>query len=228
MARPVPQNQRRLTSKGQATRDRILASAAELIVTKGLTALNMVSLREGASVSGSQLAHYFTDKQVLIRALIERQMQIVVDFHRQPKLHALDTFDDFERWLDLNMRYLRRIGYSGTPTYHGLAGQLAKSDNETRQTLAAGYRQWLAFLEDAISRMKQRGLLLDAADPAQLALVIVGAHQAGGTMAFVYREEWPHADALRFAVNRLRMFATDPAEREPRSPRRPRGRRKSA
>ena len=36
----------------------------------------------------------------------------------------MDTFDDFERWIDLNMRYLRRIGYSGTPTYHALAGQL--------------------------------------------------------------------------------------------------------
>ena len=32
-------------------------------------------------------------------------------------------------------------------------------------------------------------------------------------MAFTYRAEWPHADATRFAVNYLRMFATDPAER---------------
>ena len=100
----------------------------------------MDTLRKAASVSGSQLAHYFADKQALIRAVVTRQMQVVLDFHRQPKLGALDTFDDFERWVDLNMRYLRRIGYSGTPTYHALAGQLGKSDPTTRETLADRYR----------------------------------------------------------------------------------------
>jgi hypothetical protein len=61
-----------------------------------------------------------------------------------------------------------------------------------------------------------------------VALVIVGAHQGGATLAFSYQADWPHADAVRFAVNYLRMFATDPAERVPRPARRPRGRRTSA
>ena len=216
---------RRLTAKGRATRDRIVKVAAELILSDGLSALNMDALRKAASVSGSQLAHYFTDKQALIRAVVARQIDVVLDFHRQPKLRALDTFEDFERWIDLNMRYLRRIGYSGTPTYHALAGQLAKSDTTTRHTLAAGYWQWIELLERAIHRMEDHGVLVAGADPRKLALVIVSAHQGGATLAFTYRQEWPHADAVRFAVNYLRMFATDPAERVPRPPRRPRGRR---
>ena len=219
---------RRLTTKGRATRDRIVKVAAELILRDGLSALNMDALRKAASVSGSQLAHYFTDKRALIRAVVARQINVVLDFHRQPKLRALDTFDDFERWIDLNMRYLRRIGYSGTPTYHALAGQLGKSDNATRETLAAGYSQWIELLEQAIQRMRDHGVLVAGAHPRKLALVIVCAHQGGGTLSFTYREEWPHADAVRFAVNYLRMFATDPAERVPRPPRRPRGRRKTA
>jgi hypothetical protein len=151
---------------------------------------------------------------------------VVVDFHRQAKLRDLDSLDGFERWIDLNMRYLRRIGTSGrTPTYHALTAQLAKSDATTRATLAAGYAQWIELLEQAIARMKERGVLTASAEPRQLALVIVSAHQGGGTLAFTYRAEWPHADATRFAVNYLRMFATDPAERVPRPPRRPRGRR---
>ena len=109
-----------MTAKGRATRDRIVQAAAELILSDGLSALNMDALRKAASVSGSQLTHYFTDKQELLRAVVARQIQVVLDFHRQPQLGALDTFDDFERWIDLNLRYLRRIGYSGTPTYHAL------------------------------------------------------------------------------------------------------------
>jgi len=225
MVQADPDDDRRLTAKGRATRDRIVQVAAELILSDGLSALNMDALRKAASVSGSQLAHYFTDKAALIRAVVARQINVVLDFHRQPKLAQLDTFDDFERWIDLNMRYLRRIGYSGTPTYHALAGQLGKSDAATRETLAAGYSQWIELLENAVQRMKDHGVLVAHVDPRTLALVIVSAHQGGATLAFTYRAEWPLADAVRFAVNYLRMFAADPAERVPRPPRRPRGRR---
>lgn len=226
MAHPEVHHEQRLTPKGRATRDRIVETAAELIVTGGLSASNMENVRNAASVSGSQLAHYFADKGALIRAVIRRQIGVVLDFHRQPKLRQLDSFDDFERWIDLNMRYLRRIGTSGrTPTYHALAAQLVKTDDATRATLAAGYAQWIDVLEEAITRMKDHGVLTANADPRRLALAIVTAHQGGATLAFTYRAEWPHADATRFAVNYLRMFATDPAERVPRPARRPRSRR---
>jgi AcrR family transcriptional regulator len=228
MAHPDSHDEKRLTPKGRATRDRIVQAAAKLIVTEGLSAANMENVRRAASVSGSQLAHYFADKNALIRAVIRRQIGMVLDFHRQPKLRGLASFDDFERWIDLNMRYLRRIGFFGTPTYHALAAQLAKSDDSTREAFAAGYGQWIELLSEAIQRMKDDGLLVADADPRQLALVIVGAHQGGGTLAFTYRAEWPHADAVRFAVNYLRMFATDTAARVPRPPRRLRGRRPTA
>lgn len=214
-----------MTAKGRATRDRIVQAAAHLIVTEGLSASNMENVRRAASVSGSQLAHYFADKGALIRAVIRRQIGVVLDFHRQPTLRGLSSFDDFEKWIDMNMRYLRRIGYVGTPTYHALTAQLAKSDTATRDALATGYRQWIDLLEKAIQRMKDDGMLLADADPRQLAMVIIAAHQGGGTLTFTYQEEWPHADATRFAVNYLRMFATDTAERMPRPPRRSRGRR---
>jgi AcrR family transcriptional regulator len=221
MGEPNVHDEQRLTPKGRATRDRIVRSAAELIVAEGLSATNMERVRAAASVSGSQLAHYFVDKSALIRAVIRRQIDVVLDFHRQPKLRDLATFDDFERWIDLNMRYLRQIGTSGrTPTYHALNAQLAKSDDTTRATLAAGYWQWVELLEAAIGRMKERGVLVADADSRNLALAIVSAHQGGATLAFTYRAEWPHADATRFAVNYLRMFATDPAERAARRPRR--------
>src|ERR1700733_14546911 len=122
---------RRLTAKGRATRDRIVKVAAELILSDGLSALNMDALRKAASVSGSQLAHYFTDKQALIRAVIVRQIRVVLDFHRQPKLGALDTFDDLGGLIDLNLLSRRRIGFAAPPPYPALAGQLGKSDSAT-------------------------------------------------------------------------------------------------
>jgi AcrR family transcriptional regulator len=220
MAAVDPPDEQRLTPKGRATRERIVEAAAELILTDGFSAFNMDRVRTAASVSGSQLTHYFADKQALIRAVLDRQIDVVLDFHRSPRLHGLESLDDFERWIDLNRRYLRRIGYEGTPTFHALVGRLVKSDDATRETLAAAYWQWIGLLEQAIRRMKDRGVLVAGADPRRLALVIVSAHQGGGTMTYTYRREWAYADAVRFAVNYLRTFAADLDERAPRPSRR--------
>ena len=66
-------NEQRLTPKGRATRERIVEAAAELILTDGYSAFNLDGVRRTASVSGSQLAHYFADRQALIRAVLGRQ-----------------------------------------------------------------------------------------------------------------------------------------------------------
>jgi AcrR family transcriptional regulator len=216
---------REFTAKGRATRERILQAAARIILTDGLSGLNLDKVRQSASVSGSQLTHYYLDKQALLRAVLERQSEVVLDFHRQLKLGGLDTYDDWERWTDLNVRYLRKIGYAGTPTYHALAGRLLKSDDATRQTMAAGYERWIGLLEESFVRMQDRGLLVTRARPRQLALVVVAGHQGAGTLTYAYRQEWPLNDSLRFVVNYLRLFARDPAERAARKPRRPRDRR---
>jgi AcrR family transcriptional regulator len=213
-------NTRGFTAKGLATRDRILRCAAEVLLDGGLTTFNLDRVRRAANVSGSQLNHYFGDRNELIRAVLRRQIEIVLDFHRQPALGGLDTFADWERWADLNVRYLRKIGYRGTATYHALAGQLAKTDEGTRNTFADGYRRWVTLLEDCFARMKSRGALLASADPAHLALVVVAVHQGAGVVAFTYRQEWPLVDATQFVVNYLRLFAKDPQQRRPRLVRR--------
>ncbi len=215
---------RSFTTKGLATRERILRSAADVLLENGLSAFNLEKVREAASVSGSQINHYFVDRQDLVRAVVKRQLDVVLDFHRQPKLGGLDTFEDWETWADLNVRYLRKIGYRGTATYHALAGQLAKTDEDTRSTFADGYWRWVALLEDSFSRMQSRGLLVKSARPSHLALVVVSLHQGAGTLAFTYRQEWPLVDVTRFIVNYIRLFAKDPDDRAGRRPRRSRRR----
>jgi AcrR family transcriptional regulator len=213
------------TAKGLATRERILRSAANVLLAEGLSGFNLDRVRQEASVGGSQMTHYFSDRQDLIRAVVERQIEVVLEFHRQPKVGGLDTFDDWEHWSDLNVRYLRKIGHWGTATYHALVGQLAKYDDATRKTFADGYWRWVTLLEDSFARMKARGVIVKSAQPRNLALTVVSLHQGAGTLTNAYREEWPLADVTRFVVDYLRLFATDPAERTPRPVRRTRKRR---
>jgi AcrR family transcriptional regulator len=205
-----------ITARGRATRDRILSCAAELMLSEGFSSLSIDRVRKAASVSGSQMTHYFVDKDSLIRAVIRRQTQALLDFHRQPALRDLDTLEDFERWVDLTLRFGRRKtpAAAAVPTYGTLVGALGKDDEKTYELLADGYRQWAELLTAGLVRMKDHGVLTADADPVQLAAVLISAHQGGNMLlSLAYGRPWPDRDALVFALSYLRMFAVDPNER---------------
>lgn len=194
------------TAKGRATRDRIIDCAAELVIREGLSALSIAKVRTLASVSGSQITHYFADKESLLRAVISRQTQAILEFHCQPALGDLDTMEDFERWAALTLRYRRRGARSKpVPSYGPLFVEIDGCDEKTRSLLVEGHRQWAAVLERGLQQMKDRGRLTPAADPHRLALVLMSAHQGGGIPGTLPRS-WPDRDALDFALSYLRMF----------------------
>jgi AcrR family transcriptional regulator len=128
-----------------------------LIFAEGLSALSIANVRQAASVSGSQMAHYFANKDSLVRAVITHQTQAILDFHRQPALRGLDTVEDFERWVELTLR-LRRKGRVGVvPSYGALCAEIDNYDEKTRKQLAEGQRQWADLLENGLQRMKAGG-----------------------------------------------------------------------
>ena len=71
--------ERRLTRRGRETRERIVAAAAELIFERGVAETTLEDIRAAAGVSGSQVYHYFEDKQALVRAVIDHQTDAVLD-----------------------------------------------------------------------------------------------------------------------------------------------------
>ncbi len=84
-------DERRLTRRGRATRQRIVAAAAELMFEHGVAETTLEDIRAAAGVSGSQVYHYFEDKQALVRAVIDYQVDAVLDTgvpwrlpHRRP------------------------------------------------------------------------------------------------------------------------------------------------
>src|SRR5262249_62210898 len=53
----------RLTRKGAETRERIVSAAANLVFEHGVAATSIEDVKEAAGGSGSQLYHYFGEKQ---------------------------------------------------------------------------------------------------------------------------------------------------------------------
>jgi len=91
----------RLTAKGRATRARILDTAADLILERGVAGTGIDDVRKAAGVSGSQMTHYFRDKRHLVKDVIAWQAQSVLSQHRARELGELDSFAAFEQWRNL-------------------------------------------------------------------------------------------------------------------------------
>src|ERR1700758_3055271 len=89
----------RLTAKGARTRARIVEEAAALIHERGVAATTLEDVKVAAEVSGSQLYHYFPDKDELVQAVIDYQDGAIVNRNRR----ALSSANGVETWPNMGL-----------------------------------------------------------------------------------------------------------------------------
>ncbi len=191
-----------LTAKGRATRARILAAAADLVLRRGVAATQIDDIRRAAGVSGSQMTHYFHDKRTLIDDVIERQTDAVLAIQ-----NSLDTFEAWRRWADQVVARQTARRFRGGCELGSLAGQLVESSPETRAHLADGYDRWLDRFRHDLRAMRDQGLLRTDADPDALANTMLAAMQGGVLLAQTLRRPEPLRDSLDAALSHLESFA---------------------
>src|SRR5580693_8032 len=100
----------RLTPKGERTRARIIDAAARLIYERGVAGTTLEDIRATAEVSGSQLQHYFADKDELVQAVIGHQAGIIVGNQEQADL---GTAEGIKAWRDMAVAAARSTGGKG-------------------------------------------------------------------------------------------------------------------
>jgi TetR/AcrR family transcriptional repressor of nem operon len=166
------------TTKGQATRERIVRAAAQLMFEKGVAGTSTPEIRDAAGVSSSQIYHYFADKQALARAVIEYQTEAIVRGQEQ-LLARLDSLDALRAWRDAVVALQRSLNWVGGCPLGSLASELAEQDADTRTALAAGFSRWFEVIRAGLERMIERGALRLDTDPDSLALAMLAALQGG-------------------------------------------------
>jgi len=92
-----------------------------------------------------------------------------------------------------------------------LGSELAQLDHVARCDVAAGFARWEAAISACLTGMRDRGQLVPAADPGQLATAILAALQGGLAIAQVERDVRPLATALDVMISLVASLA--PASR---------------
>ncbi len=194
------QGRPRLTAKGEQTRARIVAAAARLIHERGVAATTLDDVKAAAGVSGSQMYHYFPDKNELAQAVISYQADVIAGNQRQADLGSAEGL---RAWRDLVIAQARSGEGQGGCPLGSLAGQLAETDPPARALLADGFDQWQGAIAEGLRRLHQAGQLADSTDPDALAVTLLATLQGGLLLAQVQRDTRP----LETAVDTLLQLA---------------------
>ena len=182
----------KLTAKGARTRARIVEEAAALIHERGVAGATLEDVKVAAEVSGSQLYHYFPDKDELVQAVIDYQADTIVNHNRQ----ALGSRKGVEAWRNMVITGVRSTQGRGGCALGSLGGQLAENDPEARALIATGFDQWLAAISEGLRSLHADGKLPSDIDPDDLATTLLATLQGGLLLAQVQRSTRPLETAV--------------------------------
>jgi AcrR family transcriptional regulator len=199
---------RKLTPKGLAMRQKIIEAAAGLIYERGVAGTNNELVRNAAGISGSQLSHYFPDKESLVRAVIAWRADTMIRLQRDPPAGELDTIAALRAWAAsyLSDEDVCTRGCS----FGSLAAEVMKSDLDAGDEIAAGFGRWRDLFESGLTAMRERGELRRTADPRQLAYTLMAAFQGGMMLAQAAHDVAPLRAALESAIDHVASFAARP------------------
>jgi AcrR family transcriptional regulator len=195
-----------LTTKGAATRDRIVRAAADLILERGVGGMTLDEIRAGTATSKSQLFHYFPGgKSELVAAIAAFQSERVLEAQR-PWIDRLDSFEAWQAWRDALVTYYHDLTHKYC-SISALVNEVAPSDPELAAYVNEYAEAWHHSLVAGVRQMREAALLHAEADPDRLGTAIFAALQ-GGLLIMQSRDSIePLAAALDGALDMLRYHA---------------------
>jgi TetR/AcrR family transcriptional regulator, transcriptional repressor for nem operon len=196
------------TAKGEATRQRIIDGAADLMRLKGVGNTTFDDVMLATQTSKSQMYNHFPDRDELVRAVVERWGERRVA-QQEEDLKRLDSIRGLERWRDAMVQRNTVVGGAHGCILGSLAIELADHDEEARRTLRADFRTWERLIADGLERMRANGVLRPDAEPDDLATGIIAALQGGYLLAQTAHDSSPMAVALDMAIDHVKTFATE-------------------
>jgi AcrR family transcriptional regulator len=192
----------RLTTRGAATRARIVASAAELMYARGVAGTSLDDIMAATSTSKSQLYHYFTGKDALVLDVIRSQLEQVIAGQEVP-LRELRSWAGLQRWCDHVVATTRATRGVGGCRLGSLASELADRSEPARQVLAGCFAEWEGHLSEGFTAMQDDGELAVDADPQALATAVMAALQGGLLLSQTARGEQPLELAMGMALDHV-------------------------
>ena len=194
--------EKKLTARGRATRQRIIEATGEQILASGIGGTTLDTVRAATLTSKSQLFHYFPGgKAELVREVAAWEGGQLLAA-QQPHVDDLSSWESWGAWREALVDYYLGLGRWACPI-GSLATQAAMTDPELERVIAESMGAWRDLLAAGVRKMQASGDVDREADPERIAMVILTAVQGGLVMSQPLRSAWPLEAALDSALDPL-------------------------
>ncbi len=193
------------TSRGRASRERIVESAAELVAERGVHATSLDDVRAATGASKSQLYHYFADRDELVELAVGLRCQQALAGIAQ-LLGGVTTFAQLQKALRQMLK-----GYEEHPTgcpIGTLASEVVEQNEAARLHTVAAFAAWEGLIAQALNRMRDRGELRADAQPDVLATSMLASLEGGLLLSQIRRDAKSLRVALEAALSYVANFKT--------------------
>jgi len=166
-----------LTSKGAATRQRIIDGAAAEIRAHGVSATTLDDIRARTRTSKGQLFHYFPGgKEQLLLAVAQYEAEWVLS-DQQPYLGALTSWAAWQRWRDVVVERYRLQGQHCPLAV--LMSELGRTTPGAQAVTGALIRQWHSEIAAGVTHMQRKGQIPTRVDAERAAAALLAGIQGG-------------------------------------------------
>jgi AcrR family transcriptional regulator len=191
-----------LTTKGTATRQRIIEGAAAEIRSRGVASTTLDDVRARTSTSKSQLFHYFPDgKEELLLAVAEYEAsQVLTD--QEPQLSNLTSWRAWRAWRDTVVQ--RYLGQGQHCPLNVLISQLGRSTPGAQAVVTELLKEWQSLIVSGIQDMQRQGKIGAELDSEQAGAALLAGIQ-GGVVVMLSTGKITHLEAaLDVGIQHLR------------------------
>jgi TetR/AcrR family transcriptional repressor of nem operon len=185
-----------MTSKGDKTKQRIIAEATKLVQKKGFEATSMSDLVEATGLQNGCLYFHFTGKDELLFAILEKSK---VDFFGliDGSLQGATPADKLENFLQGVIDYQKSMGFSGGCIFGNIASEMSDKDKRVSAFVSALFDEWIEKIRKIVQAAQKTGAVTKDIPADALARQIVMSLEGGIMLSRLEKSEKPLKDCLK-------------------------------
>ncbi|MDD2852601.1 MAG: TetR/AcrR family transcriptional regulator [Desulfuromonadaceae bacterium] len=193
-----------MISKGEATRDRILETAAEIFNRKGFGATSINDLLGATGLKKGSLYFHFSSKEALGFAILEKAR---VDFLAfiDAALTGATPEKQLDNFFSKVMKTHKRTGFVGGCIFGNTALEMGDKESSFAAVIEKVFEEWIERLRTVIAAAQNLGEVRSSLPADVLAGHVVAAIEGGIMMARLKKNEKPLSDALTGIHDLLRL-----------------------
>ncbi len=187
---------RDMTSKGELTKQKIVAEATKLVQKRGFEATSMSDLVEATGLQKGCLYFHFTGKDELLLAILEKSkadLFRLVDAALQGKTPA----DKLENFLQGVLDYQKSMDFSGGCIFGNIASEMSDKDKRVAAFVRGLFDEWIEKIREVVQAAQKTGTVTKDIPADLLARHIIMVLEGGIMLSRLEKSEKPLRDGLK-------------------------------